>query len=394
MPASSSSIGDLLVLEELHHELVVGRGHGLDQLGPPLDGLVLQVVGDVDLVPAGAEVLGLPDERLHVDEVDDAGEVALVADGQLQHGGVGPEALLDRVERVVEVGAEAVHLVDEAHAGHAVLVGLAPHRLGLGLDAGDAVEHGDGTVEHAQRTLDLDGEVDVAGRVDDVDGVVLPHAGGGRGGDGDPPLLLLLHPVHGGAALVDLADLVVAPGVVEDPLGGRGLAGVDVGHDPDVAELRRWSCCAFQPLMRTLTEERPGDIPRGRARSAGPGAHVVGQGAGLPAVVGEGLVGLGHLVHVFATLHRGTEAVGGVEDLVGEALGHGALAAGAGVGDDPAEGQRGGPAGLDLDGHLVGGAADTTALDLELGLDVVDGPLEGRQRLLAGLGRRRWPWRR
>ena len=58
--------------------------------------------------------------------------------------------------------------------GHAVLVGLAPDRLGLRLDAGDAVEHGDGAVEHAQRALDLDGEVDVAGRVDDVDAVVVP----------------------------------------------------------------------------------------------------------------------------------------------------------------------------------------------------------------------------
>ena len=72
----------------------------------------------------------------------------------------------------VEVGAGAVHLVDEADARHVVLVGLAPHRLGLRLDAGDAVEHGDGAVEHAQRALDLDGEVDVAGRVDDVDAVV------------------------------------------------------------------------------------------------------------------------------------------------------------------------------------------------------------------------------
>jgi hypothetical protein len=76
---------------------------------------------------------------------------------------------LDGVDRVVEVGAELVHLVDEADARHAVLVGLAPHGLGLRLDAGLAVEHGDGAVEHAQRTLHLDGEVDVAGGVDDVD---------------------------------------------------------------------------------------------------------------------------------------------------------------------------------------------------------------------------------
>ena len=48
----------------------------------------------------------------------------------------------------------------------------------------------------------------------------------------------------------------------------------------------------------------------------------------LPAVVRVRLVGLGHLLHVVTTLHRGTEAVGGVHDLVGEALCHGLLAAG------------------------------------------------------------------
>jgi hypothetical protein len=36
---------------------------------------------------------------------------------------------------------------------------------------------------------------------------------------------------------VDLTDLVVDAGVVEDPLGRRGLARVDVRHDPDVADL-------------------------------------------------------------------------------------------------------------------------------------------------------------
>ena len=41
--------------------------------------------------------------------------------------------------------------------------------IGLRLDAGDTVEDRDSAVEDAQRSLDLDGEVDVAGRVDDVD---------------------------------------------------------------------------------------------------------------------------------------------------------------------------------------------------------------------------------
>ena len=50
-----------------------------------------------------------------------------------------------------------------------------------------------------------------------------------------PALLLLFHPVHRGSALVDLADLVGAAGVVEDALGRRRLAGVDMRHDPDIA---------------------------------------------------------------------------------------------------------------------------------------------------------------
>ncbi|OLL97651.1 hypothetical protein Ae406Ps2_4633c [Pseudonocardia sp. Ae406_Ps2] len=36
---------------------------------------------------------------------------------------------------------------------------------------------------------------------------------------------------------MDLTDLVVDPGVEQDPLGGGRLTGVDVGHDADVADL-------------------------------------------------------------------------------------------------------------------------------------------------------------
>ena len=90
------------------------------------------------------------------------------------------EAVDDRLHGEVEVRAELVHLVDEADARDVVLVGLAPDRLGLGLDALLAVEHGDGAVEDAQGALHLDGEVDVAGGVDDVDLVVLPEASSSR----------------------------------------------------------------------------------------------------------------------------------------------------------------------------------------------------------------------
>ena len=162
-------------------------------------------------------------------------KLVLGADRQLDRKRVGAEALADRAHRHLEVGAGAVHLVDEGDPRHVVLVGLAPDGLRLRLDAGDRVEDGDRAVEDAEAALDLDREVDVAGRVDDVDAVVLPLACGRGRGDRDPALLLLLHPVHHGGALVDLADLVGAAGVVEDALGRRRLTGVDVSHDPDVA---------------------------------------------------------------------------------------------------------------------------------------------------------------
>jgi hypothetical protein len=89
-------------------------------------------------------------------------------------------------------------------------------------------------VEHAQRTLHLDGEVDVAGRVDDVEALVLPERGGRGRRNGDAALLLLLHPIHRRGAFVHLPDLVALAGVIEDPLGRRRLARIDVGHDAEV----------------------------------------------------------------------------------------------------------------------------------------------------------------
>src|ERR1700712_1775156 len=91
----------------------------------------------------------------------------------------------------------------------------------------------------------------------------------------------------------------------------------------------------------------------------------------LPAVVGEGLVGLRHLVGVFAPLHGGAETVARVEQLVHEPLGHGLLATLAGVGDEPAKRQGGAATCAHLDRHLIGGAADSAAAHLEGGLDVV-----------------------
>ena len=113
-----------------------------------------------------------------------------------------------------------------------------------------------------QATLDLDGEVDVAGRVDDVDAVVVPLARGRRGRDRDAALLLLLHPVHRRRALVHLAELVGASRVEQDALRRRRLARVDVGHDPDVAGLLEgvlsWHLVWILVVIRTASGTKTG----------------------------------------------------------------------------------------------------------------------------------------
>src|SRR5690606_9491210 len=62
-----------------------------------------------------------------------------------------------------------------------------------------------------------------------------PEAVGRGAGDGDAALLLLLHPVHGGSAVVHLADLVADARVEQDALGEGRLPRVNMGHDADIA---------------------------------------------------------------------------------------------------------------------------------------------------------------
>ena len=116
-----------------------------------------------------------------------------------------------------------------------ISVGLAPDGLRLALHSGHGIEDNNASVQYTEAALDLDREVYVAGRVDDVDREVLPGRGRRRGGDGDSPLPLLRHPVHDGSTGIDLADLVSDPRVIEDPLGDGRLTGVDVRDDTNIA---------------------------------------------------------------------------------------------------------------------------------------------------------------
>ncbi len=221
-------------LHPLVHDRVVHLGDRLDEPLPVLVEHRLVVGRDAGRHELGAERVVLEVVGLPLDEVDDPLERLGRAPWDLDRGRPGGELRDHHVDALLEVGADAVHLVDEGDPGDPVAVRLPPDGLGLRLDAGDGVEYRDGPVQDAKRALHLGREVDVPRRVDDVDPDPLPVAGRRGGRDRDAALLLLDHPVHRRGPVVDLADLVVDPGVVEDTLRRRRLAGVDVGHDADV----------------------------------------------------------------------------------------------------------------------------------------------------------------
>ena len=198
-------------------------------------GLLDVLLGDVLLENGLAERLHVEVEGFHLDEVDNALESLRRANRNDDRNGVRAELLLHLLHDAVEVRADTVHFVDERDLRHFVLLGLAPHLLGLGLNAADRAVQRDSAVKDAKRAFDFGREVHVSGSVDQREAVVAPLNARSGGLDRDAALLLLDHEVHRRGAIVHLADLVVLAGVVENTLRGGRLAAVDVGHDAEVA---------------------------------------------------------------------------------------------------------------------------------------------------------------
>ena len=184
----------------------------------------------------------IPPDGLHLDQIDHADEAILGADRQLDRHRVAAQPGSDLLDAAQKVRARPVHLVDERHPRHAVLVHLAPDGFRLRLHTGYRAVDRHGRIEHAQAPFHLDGEIDVSRRIDDVDAVLgealvhpLPETGGRRGRDGDAALLFLFHVVHDGRAVMHFADFVRHAGIEQDALGRGGLSRVDVRRDTDVA---------------------------------------------------------------------------------------------------------------------------------------------------------------
>src|SRR5215813_2182791 len=126
-------------------------------------------------------------------------------------------------------------------------------------------------------------------------------------------------------------------------------------------------------------------IPMLRTRSSATRVSATANDLSLPAVVGEGLVGLRHPVHVVLALERVPLLLERVEDLPGKLVLHVLLAPLARVGHEPAQRERAAAPLRHLDRHLVVRAADAAAANLEHRGDRLDGLLEDLGRRPARL---------
>jgi hypothetical protein len=113
-----------------------------------------------------------------------------------------------------------------------VLEGLVGVGQRLGLDPLGGVDEQHHALAGGQAAAHLVAEVDVAGGVDQVDGVALPVHPDVLGLDGDAPLALDVHRVE--VLLAHVAGVDRA-GQLEDAVRQRRLAVVDVGHDAEVS---------------------------------------------------------------------------------------------------------------------------------------------------------------
>src|SRR5205085_11856126 len=96
--------------------------------------------------------------------------------------------------------------------------------------------------------------IGVAGSMNNVGGTAALGTGGSSSSDVALAVLLLLHPVDSGRTFMDFSDAMRPAGIEKNALSSGGLAGIDVGHDPDVPAALQWNGSRHSFLLLFLAD--------------------------------------------------------------------------------------------------------------------------------------------
>ena len=226
--------GELFAFKVFFHEFFVGFNSAFDEFFAIFFADFDHVLGNIFNGDIFAEVI-VVDISFHLEKVNKTSEECFSADRKLNYERSSFKSGFDHVNDMEEVCAHDIHFVNVDHARDFIFVCLTPYGFRLGFYAAFCAENGYGTVEHAERSFNLNSKVYVSGSIDDVDTMVIPVSGGCSRSDGNTSLLFLNHPVHGGAAIVGFTDFIVNTGIVKDTFGCGSLSCVDVSHDTDIS---------------------------------------------------------------------------------------------------------------------------------------------------------------
>ena len=163
-------------------------------------------------------------------QIDHALETLAGADRPLHRHGIKRQLVLDVLQQIDRIKRLAVHLVDQCDNRDVAQTADLDQFERSGLHALGGVEHHDRAVGSGERAIGVLGEVFVTRRVEQVEKQGAMFERHHRGGDGNPPLLLDLHPVRTRttvlAARAHLPRHADGTGGQQHGLGQRGLAGV------------------------------------------------------------------------------------------------------------------------------------------------------------------------
>jgi hypothetical protein len=234
-----ADVDDVEVLAGGHHaDLVAGAQDPGEHADDRDDALVAVPprVDDEGLDLGVAVAAGRRDAQ--DDGLDQLGDADAGLGGDQQGlGGVEADGLLDLGLDAGDIGGRQVDLVDDRDDLEVGVEREVDVGEGLGLDALGGVDHQQDALAGGEAARDLVAEVDVAGGVDQVEGVLDPLVGVlhaySLGLDRDAPLLLDVHAIEVLGGLVTRGEQA---GELHQSIGERALAVIDVGDDAEAAD--------------------------------------------------------------------------------------------------------------------------------------------------------------
>ena len=194
---------------------------------------VLHALGDRDdLAIFALAAVGFVFKHAH-----NAGELTLFNDGQLDGRDGGAVLFGQGRERLVKVGVLAIHLVDDKHAGQAVLLAQGVGLLAADVQTGHGAQRDQRAVSHGHRADHLAGEIKIAGHVDQIDFGFIKLQRSHGGADGNMPLELFLIVVGRGGSVLHASLTIDRARHIQQRFNQSGFAVGAMADDSDVANI-------------------------------------------------------------------------------------------------------------------------------------------------------------